>query len=343
MHFFNIENRWNTIKGIAFVSLFAIASTFIAQIPAVKETGFSAIIIGVVISMIYGNTVRNYMPSSMNIGILYTSKFILRTAIVFYGFRITFQQIEAVGIAGFFQSLLMLSSTFLLGIFIGTKILKMDRDLTLLTSAGSAVCGAAAVLATESVLKSESYKSVIAVTTVVLFGTISMFVYPLFYSISLLDFTKESYSIYIGGSIHEVAQVVVAGNAVSDTVAETGLIVKMTRVMLLAPLLLVLGLFIYSSAKKEKTEIKTKQPLLPYFIFTFIGVAILNSVVSIPKDALDFINTGDTFLLTMAMSALGMETQFSKFKQAGAKPIILASLLFIWLIVAGYFLVMALN
>lgn len=336
LYYFNEENRSHTLKGLLFVAFFAAIATFISMIPVVKSTGMSPLIIGVIVSMIYGNTLRKNLPQKWLMGIIYSTKYVLRTAIIFYGFRITFQEIESVGMAGLMQSLVMVATTFLIGSFVGMKILKMDGELAMLTASGSAVCGAAAVLATESVLKSDPYKSVIAVTTVVLFGTVSMFLYPVFYNSSLFSFTQESYGIYIGGSVHEVAQVVVAGNSISELAADTGLIVKMTRVMLLAPLLVILSILLSSMKNRKDKSAKRKSVFIPYFIFGFIGVAIFNSFDLIPHNTVDYINTADTFLLTMAMCALGMETNFTKFKEAGPKPLILAGVLFLWLIAGGY-------
>ncbi|MFZ5554728.1 MAG: YeiH family protein [Bacteroidota bacterium] len=337
LYYFNRENREHTIKGLLFVALFAAISTVISLIPSVKSTGMSPLIIGVLISMVYGNTLRKNLPQKWLLGIIYSTKFVLRAAIIFYGFRITFQEIESVGMAGLMQSLVMVASTFIIGSFIGIRLMKMDSDLAMLTSSGSAVCGAAAVLATESVLKSDPYKSVIAVSTVVLFGTISMFVYPLFYQVEALSFSTEKYGIYIGGSVHEVAQVVVSGNAVSEAAADTGLIVKMTRVMLLAPLLVILSIILSGYKNRKQKERKKKAVFIPYFIFGFIGVAIFNSFDLLPSEVVDKINVADTFLLTMAMCALGMETNFSKFRETGSKPVVLAFILLLWLIGGGYF------
>jgi len=111
-------------------------------------------------------------------GIQFSAKTLLRTAIVFYGFRITFQEISEVGIEGLVVSIVMVATTFIIGTYVGIKYFKMDRNLAFLTASESSVCGAAAVLATEPITKSESYKSAIAVSTVVLYGTLAMFIYP---------------------------------------------------------------------------------------------------------------------------------------------------------------------
>jgi uncharacterized integral membrane protein (TIGR00698 family) len=337
MSFFSRENALHTIKGILFVSVFAVAATFITNTAFIKKLGLSPLIIGILISMIYGNTLRSRLPEKWLMGILFSAKFILRTAVILYGFRITFGDIASIGAPGLAQSIIMVATTFLLGSFVGIRILKMDRDTTFLTASGSAVCGAAAVLATESVLKSEPHKSAIAVSTVVLFGTISMFFYPVLQKSGALPLDETHYGIYIGGSVHEVAQVVAAGNAVSPDATKTGVIVKMTRVMLLGPMLIVLGLFL---SRKSKEIIKTKttrkkKVVVPWFVFGFILVAGFNSFHWIPKPGVEIINNVDTFLLTMAMCALGMETNFAKFKAAGAKPIYLATILFLWLLGGG--------
>lgn len=339
MSFFSRENALHTIKGILFVSLFAIAATYISNLAFVKKLGFSPLIIGILISMVYGNTLRDRLPQKWLMGILFSAKFILRTAIIFYGFRITFTDIASIGAPGLLQSVIMVTTTFLIGSFIGIRVFKMDRDIVYLTSSGGAVCGAAAVLATESVLRSEPHKSVIAVSTVVLFGTISMFFYPVLQKSGVLPFDQPHYGIYIGGSVHEVAQVVAAGNAIGPEATNTGIIVKMTRVMLLGPMLIILGLFLTKKSREKiaaKEESRKKKVVVPWFVFGFILVAGFNSLQLVPKPAVDVINTVDTFMLTMAMCALGMETNFSKFKAVGAKPIYLAAVLFVWLLGGGY-------
>lgn len=184
---FSPSKRKGTINGILFVAIFASAATMISGIDTVKVLGISPLVIGIVMGIFYANTLHNHIPSEWGTGITFSAKKILRFAIVFYGFRITFQQIAEVGMSGFMVSLIMLSTTFLLGTYLGIKIFKMDRDTSMLTAAGASVCGAAAVLATEPVLKAEEHKTAVAVSMVVLFGTISMFLYPVLYLVFLVS------------------------------------------------------------------------------------------------------------------------------------------------------------
>ena len=210
-------------------------------------------------------------------------------------------------------------------------------------------CGAAAVLGAEPVVKCEGYKTAIAVSTVVIFGTLSMFLYPLMFRMGLLDgLTDTGVAVYTGSTLHEVAHVAGAGNAMDPTdalgIAGTATITKMIRVMMLAPVLVVMGFVLgrrkSSGACREKSKIA-----VPWFAFGFIGIICLNSLLQylfgvesvreIPLNGA--IEYADTFLLTMAMTALGTETSIDKFRQAGAKPFVLAGLLYVWLVAGGYF------
>jgi len=343
---FSSQKRVGTISGILFVAIFAAAATFIADFAPVKALGLSPLVIGIVMGIFYANTLHNQTPAAWQSGITFSGKKILRFAIVLYGFRITFQQIAEVGMDGFLVSLIMLTTTLILGSWIGTKVFGMEKDTSILTASGAAVCGAAAVLATEPVLKAEEYKTAIAVSMVVLFGTISMFLYPVLYttiiehSTGFFHMTAREFGIYVGGTIHEVAQVVAVPASIPGApteMADAAVIVKMTRVIMIAPMLIVLGLYLAWSAKKEGGEVSGKTKLvIPWFAVYFIGVAGFNSLHLLPLSLVDIINEVDTFLLTMAMTALGMGTIFSKFKGLGLAPIYTALSMFIWLVIGGF-------
>ncbi|TNF66326.1 MAG: YeiH family putative sulfate export transporter [Gammaproteobacteria bacterium] len=339
-HIINIAK--SLLPGIILTAIITCISLILSEIPQIKQLGISPLIIGILLGMLITNTIKNKLPVSINPGITFSAKKILRLAIILYGFRLSFQQIASVGFDGFIISLIMLSSTFILGIVLGQKLFKLDRDTSILIASGSSICGAAAVMATESVLKSDSYKNAIAVGTVVIFGTLSMFLYPVMYQLGLIPLSSSGYGIYAGATIHEVAQVVGAGSAVDTAAANTAVIVKMTRVMMLAPLLIIVGIILSKKETlKANTNINTTQAksswlkIIPLFAIGFIIIAAVNSLHIIDPSIVGHINNLDTFLLTIAMTALGLETHISKFRQAGLKPIILAFILFIWLIFGG--------
>jgi uncharacterized integral membrane protein (TIGR00698 family) len=323
--------------GIFFVFIFALIATLLSELSFFKDVGISALIIGIVLGMIYANSVKKHFPENLEKGVVFCTKTILRLGIVLYGFRLTFQNLQDVGIQGILISLLIVFSTFIFGYIFGTKVLKLDREITILTSAGSAICGAAAVLATESVLKSPAYKSAIAVSSVVVFGTIAMFLYPFLYKLGILGFSEENMGIYIGATLHEVAHVVGSADALGVNVSQNAVIVKMIRVMMLAPFLLILSFWLLKTVVKENKE-KTKITI-PWFAVIFIVVVGFNSFDFLPSEMVVSINYLDNLALTMAMSALGMQTSFDKFKNVGLKPIYLSVFLFLWLILAGYFFV----
>lgn len=343
---FSYQNDKGTINGIIFVAIFATAATYISTLIPIKALGLSPLVIGIVMGIFYANTLRNNTPKAWQTGIKFSAKKILRFAIVLYGFRITFQQIAEVGMDGFLVSLIMLSSTLIFGSWLGYRVFGMEKDTSILTASGAAVCGAAAVLATEPVLKAEEHKTAIAVSMVVLFGTISMFLYPVLYtsifepSSGFLHMSPREFGIYVGGTIHEVAQVVAVPASVpnaSEEMANTAVIVKMTRVIMIAPMLIILGLYLAWSAKKEGTSRDEKMKLvIPWFAVYFILVAGFNSFHLLPQNLVYIINEIDIFLLTMAMTALGMGTIFSKFKGLGLAPVYTASSMFIWLVVGGF-------
>ncbi len=342
---FSPQKRKGTMSGILFVAIFSAAATFIAALGPVKALGLSPLVIGIVLGIFYANTLHNQLPSAWETGITFSAKKILRFAIVFYGFRITFQQIAEVGMDGFLVSLIMLSTTFIFGSWLGHKIFGMDKDTSMLTASGASVCGAAAVLATEPVLKAEEYKTAIAVSMVVLFGTISMFLYPVLYTTifenatGFLHMTAREFGIYVGGTIHEVAQVVAVPFSVPgapEEMANSAVIVKMTRVIMIAPMLIVLGIYLSYTAKKEGGSTGSVKLVIPWFAVYFIGVAGFNSLHLVPENIVYIINEIDTFLLTMAMTALGMGTRFAKFKGLGLAPVYTATAMFAWLVIGGF-------
>lgn len=384
---FEQGQRAHTLHGLLLIALFSLAAFYLAELPWVKSLSLSPLIVGIILGTIYANTLRSKLPEAWVPGIKFCTKQILRTGIVLYGFRLTLSDVYAVGLPAIVIDLIIVCGTLGLGIFLG-KLLKMDQQTALMTSTGSAICGAAAVLGAESVVKCPSHKTAVAVSTVVIFGTIAMFLYPIMYRAGLLDALGDmGVAIYTGATLHEVAHVAAAGNAMDPTdslgIAATATITKMIRVMLLAPVLVVMAILLSRArsriaAKKSRSEAEaayayasttadiaptpadpaalqaptvTKTKItIPWFALGFLLVICLNTVLgsmfgveSVKEIPLNgTIEYLDTFLLTMAMTALGTDTSIDKFKAAGAKPFLLATLLFVWLLVGGYLLALTL-
>jgi UPF0324 membrane protein BT_1919 len=339
------EERGNMLHGVLLIALFSCAAFYIGDFPWVKSLSFSPMIVGIVLGMLYANSLRNRLPATWVPGILFCSKRVLRLGIVLYGFRLTFQDVLAVGAPALLIDAVVVTVTICGGVLLG-RLLKMDRGIALLTSVGSGICGAAAVLGAESTIRARPYKTAVAVSTVVIFGTISMFLYPVLYRHGIVSLTPEQMGIYTGATLHEVAHVVGAGNAMNGEISDAAIIVKMIRVMMLVPVLLTIS-YSVSVARARRRRLAdrrscggvTRRIAVPWFALGFLAVIGFNSFGLLGEATVSFIHSLDTFLLTMAMTALGAETSIEKFKKAGAKPFVLSLLLFVWLVGGGWLLV----
>ena len=324
---------WHFAPGLALSAVITGAALWGGSIPAVAGAGFSALTLAILLGMVVGNTLYPHISKGCDGGVIFAKQHLLRLGIVLYGFRLTFAQIADVGVSGIAIDLLTLTSTFLLACFIGQKLFGLDKKTSWLIGAGSSICGAAAVLATEPVVKAEASKVTVAIATVVIFGTLAIFIYPALWPLLAPWFSPQTYGIWIGSTVHEVAQVVAAGHAVSPEAENAAVIAKMLRVMMLAPFLLLLAARVKQLSPQEGNE-KSKVTV-PWFALGFVAVAVFNSFHLLPPAAVDMLNTLDTLLLAMAMAALGVTTHISALKNAGAKPLVMGLLLFIWLIVGG--------
>lgn len=333
------------LNGILFVGLFAAAVTRLAAMPAIAGLGISPLIVGIVAGALYGNTLRAGMPAHWAAGVNFSARKLLRIAVAFFGLRVSLQEIAQVGLPGLTVSVLIVVSTLLLGTWLGVKLMKLDRDTAILTAAGSAICGAAAVLAFESTLQSKPEKSAVAVGSVVLFGTLSMFVYPLMYRAGWLHLDTLGVGLFFGGTIHEVAQVVGAASNVGAEATHVATIVKMTRVMLLVPVLLVLGVWLARRSREDvaaspatgrQTPSHAPRKLaVPWFALGFLACVLVNSLHVLPSAATQSVNALDTFALTMAMTALGIETRIAQVRKAGPRALATGLILYLWLMVGG--------
>ena len=327
------RSLWHFVPGLALTAALTGAALWAGRFPAIAGAGFSALTLAILFGMVVGNTVYPKIWQPCDGGVIFAKQHLLRLGIILYGFRLTFAQIADVGVSGILIDVLTLSSTFFIACFLGQKVFGLDKHTSWLIGAGSSICGAAAVLATEPVVKAEASKVTVAVATVVIFGTIAIFLYPAMYPLLAHWFTPETYGIYMGSTMHEVAQVVAAGHAVSPDAENAAVIAKMLRVMMLAPFLLFLAARVKQltpAGNGEKSKIT-----IPWFAIMFILVAVFNSFHLLPKAVVDMLVTLDTVLLAMAMAALGVTTHVSALKKAGAKPLLMALMLFVWLIVGG--------
>jgi uncharacterized integral membrane protein (TIGR00698 family) len=350
-------SRWqgvlNRAPGLALAGALAAFAIEFSKLGWLQANGISALTLAIVLGMLVGNTVYPRLASASAGGVTFSKQTLLRAGIILYGLRLTFQDIANVGISGVTIDIVVLSSTFVLSWWVGTRIFGLDRRTAILIGAGSSICGAAAVMATEPVVGGRAEQVTVAVSTVVVFGTLDIFLYPAMYHLNahyhLLAMSPTAYGIYAGSTIHEVAQVVAAGRAIADAAANTAVITKMVRVMMLAPFLIILSTYLSrtpnggdngddgdASATDEASPSRaSRRIVIPWFALGFVAVAGLNSLAVLPHAFVSAAVDLDTGLLAMAMAALGVTTHVSAVRTAGIRPLALAALLFIWLIFGG--------
>ncbi len=336
--------RWGAfLPGILLTGAIAVFATELAKSPWLQAHGISALTLAIVAGMIAGNTFYSRIAGVSARGVAFSKQTLLRAGIILYGLRLTFQDIGRVGAVGVLIDAIVLSSTFALSCWAGTRLFGLNRRTAMLIGAGSSICGAAAVMATEPVVRGRAEEVCIAVATVVAFGTLAIFIYPALYQLNdrahWVTLTPFAYGIFTGSTVHEVAQVVAAGKAVADTAADTAVVTKLVRVMMLAPFLVLLSAYLSRHAEEGSTPAPSPQSwrgVIPWFALGFIAVAGLNSLAVLPHAVVGAAIDADTLVLATAMAALGVSTQVSAIRTAGVKPLALAALLFGWLIFGGF-------
>ncbi|MBF1374384.1 MAG: YeiH family putative sulfate export transporter [Porphyromonadaceae bacterium] len=341
-----------TVHGLLFLIVLTLLVHALSLVPFLHDLRLSPMVLGVIVGMILANTVRSQFPESWDDGLKIASKQILRAGIVLYGFRLSFDTLLAVGGGAILIDVIIVAGTLILGNYLG-RALGLDKDERLLISSGSAICGAAAVLATEPVVGAKPHKTVVAVATVVLFGTLSMFGYPLLYRAGLLDaLSPQAVGVYTGSTIHEVAHVVGAGAAMTPDIQSSSVdiagiatMTKMLRVLMLAPVLMILGYIMRRGSADSATSGKIQVPWFAFYFLIAIGINTLlgmgaEHIGQVPAyhQLTHIIEVIDGFMLAMAMTAIGLDATFAKFRQSGAKAFLLALGLCVWLVGGGYIL-----
>jgi uncharacterized integral membrane protein (TIGR00698 family) len=314
-------------KSITVVLIIAILSIISSNIYLINF-GLTPLAVGIVVGLLLSSKLKG-KEAQRDRGYTFCAKTLLRIGVVLYGFKISFMDIYHIGFEGVVIAAFMVFFVFYISYLFGVKFLKMDKELSALTSCGSSICGAAAVLGAEAVLKSNNHKTVAAIGTVVLFGTLFMFMLPIAYNLGLFEgISDKEIGIFVGAVTHEVAHVVGASNAMGEEIQLYAIIEKMLRVMMLVPLLLLLPLLFAQKGSGKKIS-------LPPFVLFFIAVVGFNSVVTLPPYILHGIEQIDILLLTMAMIGLGIETNIKKLKQTGGKPFIQATFSALLLLLSG--------
>ncbi|MBS1164251.1 MAG: hypothetical protein H6R00_276 [Proteobacteria bacterium] len=302
--------------GIGACAVIAGLAYGLRMLPGVHD--FSPMIIAIALGILIRNTIGTHVALTAGIG--FSMRRLLRLAIILLGVQLTFGQVAETGLRGVAIIFTAVAATFLFTLAVG-RVIGADPRLTRLIAAGTSICGASAVAAANSVVDAHDEDVAYAVACVTVFGSIAMFAYPLLQG--GLDLAPRDYGLWAGSSIHEIAQVVAATFSVGREAGDFGTVAKLTRVMTLAPMVFAMAAFLPSLG-----EVGSERPRapLPWFVLGFIALVAINSVVSIPDDIKAETSTVSTFLLTMALAAMGLETSVAKLKAKGLKPALTGAL-----------------
>jgi uncharacterized integral membrane protein (TIGR00698 family) len=315
------------LPGLISATVVAIAALFLAQ-----HYGASAMLFALLLGMS-----MNFLGQEGKCvaGIQFAASTVLRVGVALLGLRITFGEIAALGL----NTALMVVAGVVLTIVVGWLLVRLSEGagestrFGILTGGAVAICGASAALAIAAVLprgKNHDRDTSFTVIGVTALSTIAMVLYPMLSR--ALGFNEHQAGIFIGGTIHDVAQVVGAGYSVGKDAGDTATIVKLLRVAMLLPVILVLSLLM-----RQKSEGGKRPPLLPWFAVAFGVLVAVNSAVTLPKPLLSFAGEASRFALVIAIAAIGMKTSLKELTVLGMKPVLLmvAETLFLAGVIVG--------
>ncbi|KMK65883.1 YeiH family protein [Puniceibacterium sp. IMCC21224] len=301
------------LPGLAVSFALALGGTMIWRLG-----GQPALLSPMVLAMVAGIAMRNTGVAGPRLspGTKIALRPILRTGIVLLGFRLTLGDLGGLGLSALAMIIALVAMTFVLIRRIG-RLLGVRSELSELIAAGTSICGASAVLGMNTVTRARDEDVAYAIACVTIFGSLSMLIFPGLQS--ALGFDDATFGLWVGSSLHEVAQAVGAGFSASDTAGETATIAKLSRVILLAPMILGLGLL------RDKGRGEATGQSVPWFVIGFLAVVILNTFVPVPPVVIDLLLALSTFMLSMALAAMGLETNISHLRREGVRPLILGA------------------
>ncbi|MEA0555770.1 YeiH family protein [Lysinibacillus irui] len=325
----------NFLKGILLTLLIALVAKYIATFPFFSILG--QLVIAIIVGMAWRAAFK--VQDTWQVGIAFSSKKLLRLGIILLGMRLNLADIYHAGASVFLIAVINL--LFALMVVYGlTKMLKVDQKLGILTACGTAICGAAAVVAIAPQIKANQKETAVGAAIVALLGTVFTLIYTVLYSI--LDLTPTEYGIFAGGTLHEIAHVIAAASAGGNEAIDIAVIVKLTRVALLVPVAIIIGIFYRKMDKSEEKKGFTLS-IIPWFILGFLAMSAINSLGIIPANvAQAFVNIA-YILIAMAMAGLGLNVEIKTFKELGVKAFIAGLVGSVCLSILGYILVIFLT
>jgi len=279
-----------------------------------------AIVLGAVLS----NVLR--LPQVMKPGLAFSAKRLLRLGVALLGLQLLFWDIAGLGV-GMIAVVVAIVTGGILASTLAGRLLGLSSTQSLLIACGFSVCGAAAVAAVDGVIEADEEEVVTAVALVVMFGTLMIPLVPLAGQAMGLPIAEQG--LWAGGSIHEVAQVVAAGSAIGGSALGLAVVVKLARVLMLAPVMAIIGMRRRRAVDPTTGGVGStgkNPPIVPLFVGGFIAMAVLRSTGVLPMSVLEVAKVAQTALLAAAMFALGCGVNLAALRQVGPRPVVLAAI-----------------
>ena len=275
----------------------------------------SALLVAILLGALMANTIG--VPTRLAPGVAFSAKHLLRAGIVLLGLQVALGDIAGLGLGMVLVVIAVVTLGIAGGIVFG-RLLGLGRNLTILVASGFSICGAAAVAGVNGILDADDEDAATAIALVVLYGTCMIPLVPLI--VSALGLGEVTGGLWAGASIHEVAQVVAAGGIIGPAALKVAVIVKLARVLMLAPLTIALGIWLRRSGTLSPDA--KRPPLVPGFVLGFLLMVVVASLHMFPKQVLADAKLVQTALLAMAMFALGLGVRVRNLVTMGQKPFV---------------------
>jgi len=322
------------VKGIAITLLVAIAANYLSKLPILSVMGqlVIAIIIGMIWRSLFG------IRESIHLGVSFSSTKLLRAGIILLGMRLNLVDIYKAGASVFMIAVINLVFA-LIVVYALTRWFGVEKKLGILTACGTAICGAAAVVAIAPQIKANEEETAVGAAIVAMLGTIFTVIYTALYG--MLSLSDKGYGIFAGGTLHEIAHVIAAAAAGGDAAVDLAVIVKLTRVALLVPVALIMGYIVRKHDKESNDSNGRKISLstVPWFIIGFIAMSGFNTLGIVSEAVAHYIVNAAYLLIAMAMAGLGLNVEVKAFRRLGMYAFAAALIGSLLLSIIGYVLV----
>jgi uncharacterized integral membrane protein (TIGR00698 family) len=311
--------------------LFALSLALIAFILGKMFPIVGGPIFGIVLGILIGNTFGK--PKGTVPGLKFTAKQILQWAIIFLGAGLSLTQVYQVGLSSLYVMVFTLSGAFIAAYGFG-KLMKIPLKLTSLIGMGTAICGGSAIAAISPIIEAEDQEVAYAISTVFLFNIIAVLIFPPLGH--WLGFSDKAFGLWAGTAINDTSSVVASGYAFSDAAGAYATIVKLTRSTMIIPISLIFAVIVMFQKRKSLNSEETVNyrlvKIFPWFILGFLGASLLNTAGIITGSVVSLCTETGKFLIILALSAIGLNSDFKKMRETGFKPVVLG--LLVWLTVA---------